>query len=336
MKSVVIETNDKVFIENIPEMFFGKNTENTFIRSVQLALNALGESYSYDYLMGISGVAFRLHFHPDWCPSSADPTTGFDVSKVLFKSLSYEAQFYSIDDNSFNDIRNLYQKIITQIDLGFPIVAINLKVCPDWGIITGYLKNKPGILCRTYYDDNIEYSLAERAPWLSFFIGEKGEEIITDNLFINSLRIAVELAKTEEFGEYISGFKAFEKWIEELKKLKEPKKVKKYIDKTETNWIIFNGLLDSRKAVLNYLASEFYNEVIKFNNANQIINNYKKSVALLNETQKNILPSINDKPDNWSKEVINKQIDVLEQVLRIEKETINIIEEELNNLVNNN
>jgi hypothetical protein len=104
MNSKVIEKEDKVFINNIPRLEWGKNTDNSFIRSAQLAFNALGEKYSYEFLMGISGAAFRLHFHPDWCPSAADSTTGFDVSKVLFKSLGYASELYSIDDNSFKDI----------------------------------------------------------------------------------------------------------------------------------------------------------------------------------------------------------------------------------------
>lgn len=99
MKTKLIETKDKVFIENIPRLEWGKNTDNSFVRSVQLSLNALGENYTYEFLMGISGAAFRLHFNPDWCPSSADSTTGFDVSKVLFKSLAYKCELHSIDDN---------------------------------------------------------------------------------------------------------------------------------------------------------------------------------------------------------------------------------------------
>ena len=169
MKSKVVESEESVFIEKIPRLKWSENRDNSFIGSVHLSLNALGENYSYNFLMGISGAAFRLHFKPDWCPSSADSTTGFDVSKILFKSLGYKSELYWIDDNSFNNIKSLYKKIITQIDHGIPIVAINLKASPERGIITGYLKNKPGILCRTYYDESDEYSLAEHAPFAVIF-----------------------------------------------------------------------------------------------------------------------------------------------------------------------
>jgi len=326
MKSKVVETEDKVFIDKIPRLKWAENRDNSFIRSAQLTLNALGENYSYEFLMGISGAAFRLHFHPDWCPSSADSTTGFDVSRVLFKSLGYKSELCSIDHNSFDDIKTLYKQIITQINLGIPIVAINLMSHTEWGIITGNLKNKPGILCRTYFDKTDDYSLAERAPWLSFFIGEKGKPLDEDELFKNSLKIAVQLAKTDKFEIYKSGFSAFRKWIEELKKQSES--IKTFVFKEyEINLTIFNYLLDSRKAALEYLTS--MNDKMK--RGDLIINNYKKEVELLKETQKNILPSFNAKAHSWTVDIINKQVDVLTRVLKIEKNTINLFEEELTN-----
>jgi len=326
MKSKVVETKDKGFIDKIPQLKWGENTENSFIRSTQLTLNALGENYSYEFLMGISGAAFRLHFNPDWCPSSADSTTGFDVSKVLFKSLGYKSELRSIDDNNFEDIKSLYRKIIAQINLGIPIPAINLKVCPEWGIITGYLKNKPGILCRTYFDKTDEYSLAEHAPWLSFFIGEKGEAMNDDEIFKNSLEMAVELSKTDKFGEYKSGYSAFKKWIDELKIQSES--IKTFVFKEyEINLTIFNSLLDSRRAAVGYLTSM----KDKMKKGDTIIDNYKKEVELLTETQKKILPPFNAQARSWTAEILNKQVDILAEVLSIEKKTIHLINEELKN-----
>ena len=177
MKAQLTVAKDRVVIDNIPPLEWGKSTDTSFIRSAQLTLNALGENYTYEFLMGICGAAFRFHFNPDWCPSAADVTTGFDLSKVLFKSLGYDCSLHDIDDSSMEDIQALYKEIIEQINRGIPIVAINLKEIPEWGIITGYLKNRPGIVCRTYFDESPQYSLAEHAPWLSFFIGDKGDPL---------------------------------------------------------------------------------------------------------------------------------------------------------------
>jgi len=316
----LIETKESIYIPNIQRLEWGKNTDISLIKSAQFALNALGENYSYEFLMGISGAAFRFHFNADWCPSAGDATTGFDVSNVLFKSLGYEYELNKIDDNSFDDIRFLYKKIIVQINKGIPIVAINLKVCPEWGIITGYLKNKPGILCRTYFDESDEYSLAEHAPWLSFFIGKKGKPLDEDEIFKNSLKIAIQLAKTDEFGDYKSGFSAFEKWIDELKTANS-----KGFKEIEVNLTLFYYLIDARQSAVKYLMSM----KDKMKEGNAIIENYEREVELLKTTSKNILPNFKSKPKDWTENIINHQIDVLTKVLMVEKEIIGMIEEYL-------
>lgn len=327
MKAALVETADSVFIENIPRLAFGKNRDNSFVRSSQLSLNALGEDYSYDFLMGTSGAAFRLHFHPVWCPSSADATTGFDVSGPLLRSVGYKGSIHSIDDKKFKHIKSLYKKIKVQINKGVPIVAINLKVCPEWGIITGYLKNKPGILCRTYFDESDEYSLAEHAPWLTFYIGEKGKQPVEDAVVRNSLKMAVLQARTEKFKEYKSGFSAFEYWIDELGKMKDSADEKLLKERTEVNVTIFYILLDARWAAVNYLES--VNASGKFKIGGRIIDNYKTEVRLLNDFNSILLPSFQTEPIILTEDLAGKQIDVLSEALLIEKETIGLIEEVL-------
>ena len=328
MNSNVTELKNKVYIDNIPHLEWGMNTDNSFVRSAQLTLNSLGENYTYDYLMGISGAAFRLHFHPDFCPSSTDATTGFDVSKILFKSLGYKCDLHIIDGDNLGEIKALYQKIISQINNGKPIVAINLKVCPEWGIITGYLKSNPGILCRTYFDDSEDYSIAEHAPWLSFFIGEKGDPLTNREMFLNSLKIAVQLAKTDSFEEYFSGFNAFEKWIETLQKYT-ASSGKGNFDKIEENLTLFNFLIDSRRSAGKYFG--MINDNLNLKMGGEIIDNYKKEVEILSGVQDNILPKFDSKPRDWSKKIISKQIDSLRNALDIEQNVIEIIQDEIKN-----
>jgi hypothetical protein len=323
-----METANSIYIENIPRLEWGRNTENSFVRSSQLTLNSIGEDYNYDFLMGISGAAFRLHFHPDFCPSSVDSTTGFDVSKVLFKSLGYNCELHKIDDNNLEQINKLYQKIKSQIDNGKPIIAINLKFRTEWGIITGYLKNRPGILCRTYFDESEEYSLAEHAPWLSFFIREKKDSLDKNDLISNSLKIAVQLAKTDVFEDYYSGFNGFKKWIKTLGKYINTSKNIRF-DKTEENWTLFNSLLDSRRSAANYI--ENYCDTINIETSRKIADNYKNEVRLLSDLKDKILPKIDTKTKDWTNDIIYKLVDCLTKVFEIEKKNIVLIENELKN-----
>jgi len=174
-------------------------------------------------------------------------------------------------------------------------------------------------------ETNDSYSFAEHAPWLTFFIGEKGKPLEKNYLFENSLKIAIQLAKTDKFGEYKSGNSAFEIWKDELKKQAAVIKTKQFAHH-EVNLMIFNILLDSRQAAVKYLSSLKEN----MKKGDLIINKYKKEVDILKETQKNILPSFNSGAKSWTKEILFKQIDVLARISKIEKEIIEIFELELN------
>jgi len=321
-----IHAGDHIQIENIPRMQWGQNTENSFIRSSQLTLNALGESFTYPFIMGISGAAFRFQFHPDWCPSASDATAGFDVSKKLFNSLGYKTELIKIDDGRFTEIQRLYTKIIEQINKGYPIIANNLKVCPEWGIITGYVRTKPGIICRTCFDEGDEYSLAEHAPWLSYFIREREKEPLdTKTLFFNSLAIAIKLAKTDYFGDYASGLKAFQVWIDHISGYIQNNK---RFDQIQVNLSLINILIDARISAVNYLGEMVNRYPIK--SGLIIINNYLKELQLLQELHTDILPVFNDHPSVWTSDILTRHVHILKGVMKLEFETLELLEEALN------
>ena len=57
------------------------------------------------------------------------------------------------------------QAIMEDIQKGRPVLAINLRVAPEWGIITGYTDNGNRFLCRTYFDEEILDALQSQAGW---------------------------------------------------------------------------------------------------------------------------------------------------------------------------
>ena len=326
------ETEKEVFIEGIPRMQFGTGMDCSFIRSAQVALDAIGESYSYSFLMGISGAAFRIHFHPDWCPSAGDVTAGFDVSRTLFRHLGHRAEMVAIDDNQFTDIRTFYGKIVAHIDRGIPVIAINLKGCPEWGLITGYLKDRPGLLCRTFFDEPDSYSRADRAPWLSLFIAGKQESRIPEEqLLENSLRQAILLADTDQFGEYASGFSAYEYWIGELQELAGTPDRERLGEIIGVNRMLFHLLYDARRS-----AHQFFQETglrDHFSRGREIAGRYGALGDLLLDALDNRLtrtghdPAICTAEDSaeWTVEVLHRQIALLQDALDLEREAIGLI-----------
>ncbi len=328
MSARLKETSDKVYIEGIPPMRYGEQMDNSFIRSVQLSLNTLGEHYSYEYLMGVSGAAFRLHYDPKWCPSSTDATCGFDVSTVIFKNLGYSAEFKRINHNSFSDIKALYAQIRKQIDMGKPIVAINLMGNMDWGIVTGYLKNEPGIVCRTYYDESNEYSIASRAPWLNFFIGEKKNGLSKEELYQNSLSIAVQLAETKKFDEYFSGYHAYEKWISRLNKIDDSYTPEDIAQILEIHFIIFNSLLDARRAAVKYLST--LKSDVSSKNLDPIIKHYEDIVMILQNTSNTPENETSHDQTGMIKSLFKNQSEALSEVLFKERSAVGLLKEEVN------
>jgi hypothetical protein len=324
MDAIVMDEEDRVFLKGIPRLEWGKGMETSFIRSVQVALNALGETYSYDFLMGISGAIFRIHVHPEWCPSAVDMTTGFDLSRDLFSSLGYHGELVVIDDNNPEEIRSLYRRIREQIDRGIPIVAINLKTCPEWGIITGYLKRRPGILCRTFFDEGDRYSLAEHAPWLSFFISKSGNPVERKVLVRRSLERGILLWESDRFGDYYSGRSAFEFWIKALRD---------YINRgnsqpfphAEENRIYFNFLTDSRAAAYRFFQTLEGETDIR--SVDRIITKYGEETALLTNAMETLLPPFHADPGLWTPELLEKQSMVLEDALAIETDIQSFFQE---------
>jgi hypothetical protein len=288
MGAPVIESEERVFIEGIPRLAWGKGADCSFVRSAQLALNALGDTCSYAFLMGISGAAFRLHFHPDWCPSMGDATTGFDVSRVLFPSLGYRAELVSINDKSFEEIRSL---------------------------------------CRTYFDKAEEYSLADHAPWLSFFIMGKGTALPEEELYRNSFRIAVQQWETERFGKYLSGEHAYLTWIGDLEKASHAAG-KAGFPHHEANLTLFRVLADSRRAARRYMEEAAAFLGLKERDA--ILARYDALNGLLSHTLEETLPGFGEGLEAWTSAILSEQARVLEEVMETERKIIGILNNEWN------
>jgi len=73
------------------------------------------------------------------------------------------------------------RRIVTDILCGKPVVAINPRVAPEWGVITGYSDNSKTLYCRTYFDadklnENKDYLETENWLFLITHFGEKREK----------------------------------------------------------------------------------------------------------------------------------------------------------------
>jgi len=318
-------------IEGVDRLQWGKGQESTYIGALTAAMRAIGKDVTYDYLMGVSGAAFRLHFQ--WCPSSPDATCGFDCSAPALKALGYTAYAIHSDKNKPEEVKKVREAVVKNIDKGYPVLAIDLINVPDWGVIVGYSDGGKKFLCRTYYDKAEEYSKAEKWPWVIEIIDKKVDAPEHKESILKSLEIAVKLSNTKNYGDYASGFAAYETWAQEL--LDDAKFAnldeEELNSKNHTNAWCYSSLIDAREAAVRYLKSigkEFDAESAKHLSA--AMNVYEEILGKLKEGWKYApFPWQLQEGESWTKEMRHSEAEVLKEVLTMEKKAIAEIEKAL-------
>jgi len=322
---------DKI-IYGVPKIGWEKGMYSTFHGSLWAVLQALGDPQPYHYLMGISGHAFRVQtFEPFICPCSPDATCGFNTGEVALRALGYDYiyRFGKEGDPSVSEMKKL---IIESIDKGIPVIAIDLRKFPDWGVIVGYRKGGEEFLCRTYHDESDEYSTNEKWPWAIYVLEEKKERQKTrEEIVLNSLRIAIKLAHAEKFpiGDNFlkSGFAALEHWIEHLKN---EAYYQSLGEEEFNNARLYNAwnyisLIDARSCAVKYLQEEANTLEASSGNLLYAAKIYSQIVNVLKNGRKYALYPWEE--GSWGPEERKKEIEVLKEVLKLEKEAINAINE---------
>ena len=347
-RGVVRRDGNRVFIAGIERLRFGEGRDNQFVAALSAAMHAIGNDASYDYLMGVSGAAFRLQFWlKEWCPSSPDLLGGFSHDVPAMRALGYSSRLVrcagaSLPEGSAAEQERLRAEVVRSIDAGLPVVGQSLEGKGHFGVIAGYEDGGRVLLCRTYDDPAEAYTPATAWPWTLLFIGDRTKAPTRGANAVRSLQIALELAKTPIYqrgsipgwdGDQASGFAAFEKWMQ---RLREDEYSPDMNSKTtgyaaDVNGWIYLTLLDARLSAARYLRSvekEFGAESGRHVAAAASI--YDKIVAALKEGQ-GLAPDpwqLN-KGAQWTESMGHAEAEVLDRVLLLGKEAIAEIEQAL-------
>lgn len=121
--------------------------------SLQAALEYMGEPYTYEQIMGMSGACFRLCFVDVWDYSCTDALVAYDYAAPLYRAIGYSFRVAERLEKQERKAERL--AIMEDIRNGRPVLAINLRVAPEWGVITGYTDSGKRFLCRTYFDGEV-------------------------------------------------------------------------------------------------------------------------------------------------------------------------------------
>ena len=242
-------------LENVPTLGWRQGRDNTFIGALTAAAQAMGDDVSYDYVMGVSGAAFKVHLcQPEWCPSAGDAGPGFNAAMAATAALGYVTETVFSNREKADEVRKVREAVVRSIDQGLPVVAINLVRSDDWGVITGYADQGKTFLCRTYWDSGEEYAEADKWPGIAVFLRDRKKPPARKQLLKGSLELAVKLAKTRSFKNYLSGFAAYRNWALQL--LEDARFASKRIQQAmQANAFTYQTLTDGRAAASRYLRS---------------------------------------------------------------------------------
>jgi transcriptional regulator with XRE-family HTH domain len=310
----------------------------TWAGAVYAALRYLGEPYTYEQIMGMSGACYRIAFTEVWDWSAADALVAFDYSDILFSGVGYEQ---TCADRVEKDGRNTERKRIVQsIADGKPVIAINLRIAPEWGVITGYKENGKTLLCRTYFDKEVlaglnggeEYLETDHWPFLMVYLGAKTEKPSESRTLLASLHALADSFEAPCVRGYYQGRQAYEKWIEGLKnhELWDAKRHKEDVDRRlSVNDYLLLNLIDARRCASKYLDDGLLLlDDEKEQLLSEIAGSYSEITDMLTAFRKKLKASAGeelryncvDTKISYEAAFRNEQAELLEKVLLIEEE----------------
>jgi len=329
----VQKKDDKVWIDL--DLFYPPKHKhpNTVFKSTAIVLNAMDSDVTYQQLMGISGAAFRIQLHEEWCPSSPHPDCGFNCTDVMIKALKLDtiSHTYTYMKDKTDIILN---KIIASIDKGLPVIASSYET----GLVVGYIKR------------NRELKLLYREPYSN--IGDKPEalKIVPARYtifkttppqpaiqsYVDSLQRAAQLSDHHILDKYYIGFTAYEKWISDLLDESKIKKLSKNGEPelSNQNAHIYYSLLDARQCAVEYL--KYVEEILSAEfqvPLKKAAEYYEQIAKILQKGMKSIVWDWQfGEGTKWTEIMRKDQTYILQDALTIERKGINAIKSIVNSL----
>ena len=234
---LLLRDHSRCVLKDMIRLSWERGMECPWAGALYAAFKYMGEPYTYNQIMGMSGACYRICFTDVWDFSCTDALVAFDYMTPLYRAAGYS--FHMADRLEKQERKAERLRIMEDIRKGRPVLAINLRVAPEWGVITGYTDNGSRFLCRTYFDhevfdalergdfqdseerhmvfeENEGYLFSDFWPFLLLHFGEKEETPPPLDVLRTSLNILVQSFEAEESRGYYQGKAAYQAWMRSL------------------------------------------------------------------------------------------------------------------------
>ena len=174
-KMPVKRDGNQVYIDGLQQESWGcGGKECSFFGAMEAGLKSMGKSYSYEYLMGISGQAFRLQVSQPkgWCPSSPHACLGVDTGAIGLKALGmWFDTIAAVKPDDPAVMAAMKKAVVASIDAG----TVLFPGEEESSLIVGYVDGGEKFLYRKYCAGKPGYEVVEQWPWSMEVLVKKGE-----------------------------------------------------------------------------------------------------------------------------------------------------------------
>ena len=336
MKTTVRREDDRVWLDGVNGWFVG-DRESSVHAAQAAAMEAVGEDVTYAYLLGVSGLAFRMQVSQDGlCPSSPHSFCGYGCHVRSSKALPWKLKLYEVKPEDAAAVAEARQAIVESVDRGVPVQYGS----EEDGIIVGYQKGGEEWICfHPMREGGTRTFVETQWPWgVLLFTEPRESPPVRRDLALGALGQAFEMADTVETGGYWVGFRAWDEYLTKLRDLQGADEEALKESMMGNSWI-YECLAQYRGAAAQYLrdvAGEFDTGIAR--HLHKAADLYERISSEILRDEEHCLITIAPLPwllkegEAWTNEMRQGQIERLAAALPLEREAIQEIKAALDSL----
>ncbi len=336
---------DRVWIEGIPDLGWGRSGECTYAGALAAALSITEHPFTYTTIMGLTGLAFRVRWWQPgegkhgWCPSS--PVGEFPQEKNAFQRLS-GWEFADVDRMVKEEDPHMevfYVPILDSINMGYPVIGYPEKGDLNVAVAFGHERSGETTLIswNSYWNKEPKIIPVDQlGPWFAYPVeyhpGPDPTQACMEALQGEWWRDHTDTWTKQRNGPgYLRGDSALSQWIEDLGNVdqfsEEQRKSLFFV-----NWWCFDCLWDARQsaaAFLNEKASLFSEEAgLLLRRAAGIYSEELETLGIVFHQKEAFLgPWTGKSIDQWTPEVRAREAALLESVRAKESRALALLDE---------